>query len=110
MNMASLGTSVLTALIPGLLASLLGQDKSMPIKNAFDVFGIDDASDIISITPVKTDNTWTANGKMITDKTIISNFYIEISLEKDIRKKPIIGLITGFFGGGDGEIRTLASV
>lgn len=58
---------------------LIGQDKSMPIKNAFDVFGIDDASDIISITPVKTDNTWTANGKMITDKTIISNFYIEIS-------------------------------
>ncbi len=31
-------------------------------------------------------------------------------LEKGIRKKPIIGLITGFFGGGDGEIRTLASV
>ena len=32
---------------------LIGQDKSMPIKNAFDVFGIDDASDIISITPVR---------------------------------------------------------
>ena len=31
-------------------------------------------------------------------------------LEKSIRKKPAIGLITGFFGGGDGEIRTLASV
>ena len=28
-------------------------------------------------------------------------------LEKDIRKKPVIGLITGFFGGGDGGIRTL---
>ena len=31
-------------------------------------------------------------------------------LERGIRKKPVIGLITGFFGGGDGEIRTLASV
>ena len=28
-------------------------------------------------------------------------------LEKGIRKKPIIGLITGFFGGGELGIRTL---
>ena len=58
---------------------LVEDNESMPIQNAFDVFGIDEASDIISITPIKTDNTWKANGKVITDKTVISNFYIEIS-------------------------------
>ena len=30
-------------------------------------------------------------------------------LEKGIRKKPAIGLITGFFGGGELGIRTLGS-
>ena len=58
---------------------LVEDNESMPIQNAFDVFGIDEASDIISITPIKTDNTWKANGKVITDKSVISNFYIEIS-------------------------------
>ena len=58
---------------------LVEDNESMPIQNAFDVFGIDEASDIISITPIKTDNSWKANGKVITDKSVISNFYIEIS-------------------------------
>ena len=30
-----------------------------------------------------------------------------LTLRKRYKKKPIIGLITGFFGGGDGGIRTL---
>lgn len=58
---------------------LVGQDESMPIENAFDVFGIDEATDIISITPIKTDNTWRSFGKVLTDSAIISKFYTEIT-------------------------------
>ena len=58
---------------------LVKSNESLPIQTAFDVFGIDEAVDIISITPVKTDNTWKANGKAITDSAIISEFYTEIT-------------------------------
>lgn len=58
---------------------LVENDESLPIQTLFDVFGIDEAADIISITPTKTDNTWKANGKAITDSAIISEFYTEIT-------------------------------
>ena len=54
-------------------------NESLPIQTAFDVYGIDDATDIVSITSIKTDNTWKANGKVITDSAIISEFYTEIT-------------------------------
>lgn len=62
---------------------LVENNESLPIQTAFDVYGIDDATDIISITPVKSDNNWKANGKAITDSTIISDFYTEISKLSD---------------------------
>lgn len=62
---------------------LVENNESLPIQTAFDVYGIDDATDIISITPVKSDNYWKANGKAITDTTIISDFYTEISKLSD---------------------------
>lgn len=58
---------------------LVKSNESLPVQAAFDVFGIDEPIDIISITPVKVDNTWKANGKAITDSAIISEFYTEIS-------------------------------
>lgn len=58
---------------------LVKSSESLPVQTAFDVFGIDEPIDIISITPVKVDNTWKANGKAITDSAIISEFYTEIS-------------------------------
>ncbi|MGI6700400.1 MAG: hypothetical protein ACOX6G_08870 [Christensenellales bacterium] len=62
---------------------LVENNESLPIQTAFDVYGIDDATDIVSITPVKSDNYWKANGKAITDTTIISEFYTEISKLSD---------------------------
>ena len=58
---------------------LVKNNESLPIMDAFEVYGIDEASDIISITPIKTDNSWKANGKAITDRSVISEFYTEIS-------------------------------
>lgn len=58
---------------------LVETNESLPIQIAFDVYGVDKASDIISIAPTKTDNTWKVTGKTITDSTIISEFYTEIS-------------------------------
>jgi hypothetical protein len=58
---------------------LVKSNESLPVQTAFDVFGIDEPIDIISITPVKVDNTWKANGKAITDSAVISEFYTEIS-------------------------------
>lgn len=58
---------------------LVENDESLSIQTAFNVYGIDEATDIVSITPVKSDNYWTANGKAITDSTTISDFYTEIS-------------------------------
>lgn len=57
---------------------LIKTNESLPIKKAFEVYGIDKATNIVSITPVKTDNTWKANGKVITDSVIISEFFREI--------------------------------
>ncbi len=57
---------------------LIKTNESLPIQKAFEVYGIDDASDIVSITPTKNDNTWITNDKAITDSAIISEFYNEI--------------------------------
>lgn len=54
-------------------------NESLPIKDAFGVYGIDSAYDIVSITPVKSDNSWKTDGKVITDRTIISEFFNELS-------------------------------
>ena len=35
---------------------LVENDESLPIQTVFDVYGIDEAADIVSITPVKSDN------------------------------------------------------
>ena len=54
-------------------------NESLPIQAAFEVYGINEASDIVSITPVKSDNTWKPNKKVITDSAVISEFFNEIS-------------------------------
>lgn len=58
---------------------LVKNNESLPIMDAFEVYGIDEASDIKSITPTKSDNEWKANGASITDSTLISAFFSEIS-------------------------------
>ena len=58
---------------------LIGTNESLPIKCAFEVYGIGEASDIVSITPVKSDNSWKSNGKKITDSTVIAEFFNEVS-------------------------------
>ncbi len=58
---------------------LIETNESLPIQDAFEVYGIDEASDIVSITPVKSDNTWKPNKKVITDSAVISEFFNEIS-------------------------------
>lgn len=58
---------------------LIETNESLPIQDAFEVYGIDEASDIVSITPVKSDNTWKPNKKVITDSAVISEFFSEIS-------------------------------
>lgn len=58
---------------------LNGQSESLPIRDAFDVFGIDESADIISITPIKTDNTLESDGNAVTDSAVIAEFYTEIS-------------------------------
>lgn len=58
---------------------LIEANESLPIQDAFEVYGIDEASDMVSITPVKSDNTWKPNKKVITDSAVISEFFNEIS-------------------------------
>ncbi len=58
---------------------LVKTSESLPIQDAFELYGIDEASDIVSITPVKNDNSWKPNGKAITDSAFISEFFNEIS-------------------------------
>jgi len=58
---------------------LIGIKESLPIQSAFEVYGIEDASDIVSITPVKNDNSWKPDGERITDRAILSEFFHEIS-------------------------------
>lgn len=58
---------------------LVETDEALPIMEAFEVYGIDEASDIISITPTKSDNEWKPDGASITDSAIISAFFNEIS-------------------------------
>lgn len=59
---------------------LVQANESLPIKDAFEVYGIEEASDIVSITPVKSDNSWKPNGTAITDSAMISDFFNEISV------------------------------
>lgn len=54
-------------------------NESLPIKNALEVYGINDASDIVSITPAKGNGTWKASGKAITDRVAITEFFNELS-------------------------------
>ena len=57
---------------------LVDTDRCLPITDAFVTYGVDDATDVASITPVK-DNEWKADGSVITDKEVISEFYSEIT-------------------------------
>ncbi len=54
-------------------------NESLPVKDALEVYGIAGAYDIVSITPVKSDNSWKTDGKVITDRTVISEFFNELS-------------------------------
>ena len=58
---------------------LIAANESLPMQVAFAVYGISGAEDIACITPIKTDNTWAANGETITDSAVISKFYTEIA-------------------------------
>ena len=55
-------------------------NESLPIKAGFEIYGIDGADDILSITPAKGNGTWKASGKTITDKAVIAAFFSEISM------------------------------
>ena len=59
--------------------NLIEKNESLTIQDAFEIYGIDEVSDMVSITPVKSDNTWKPNKKVITDSAIISEFFNEIS-------------------------------
>lgn len=59
---------------------LIAANESLPMQAAFAVYGISGAEDIACITPIKTDNTWQANGEMITDNVVIGDFIREISV------------------------------
>ena len=58
-------------------------NESLPIKTGFEIYGVVDADDIVSITPAKGNGTWKASGKIITDKAVIAAFYDEISVLPD---------------------------
>lgn len=58
-------------------------NESLPIQDGFEIYGIDDADDIVSITPAKGNGTWKASGKTITDKAVIAEFFAEISVLLD---------------------------
>ncbi len=53
-------------------------DVSYSVNVALEVYGIDEVSDIKSIAPTSTDNTWNIYGDIITDKSVIAEFYNEI--------------------------------
>lgn len=58
---------------------LIAANESLPMQASFAVYGISGAEDIACITPIKIDNTWEANGEVITDSAVISRFYTEIT-------------------------------
>lgn len=58
---------------------LIEANESLPINVAFEVYGIEKAEDIIAITPVNGDNSWSTTGEVITDKEAISEFFEMIS-------------------------------
>lgn len=59
---------------------LLKTNEALPIQKAFETYGINNHSDIISITPTKNDNTWKVNGRIITDTAVISEFFNKLSV------------------------------
>lgn len=59
---------------------LVKTNESLPIQNAFEVYGIYESSQIARITPVKNDNTWEPDGKAITDSAAIADFFDKISV------------------------------
>ena len=59
---------------------LIADTDSMSFEELFDVYGIDSADDIASITPAKNDNSFKANGEAVSDRVRISQFYIEALL------------------------------
>lgn len=54
---------------------LIEANESLPIEEGFSVYGIDTASDIISIAPVKGDNSWSRTGTEITNREAIAEFF-----------------------------------
>ena len=56
----------------------INYSESMPIDAFLDVYNIKSAADIVSITPVKTDNSWNAISQAITDKDALVSFYNEL--------------------------------
>lgn len=59
---------------------LIKTNESLPIQYAFEVYGIYESSQIARITPVKNDNSWKPDGKVITDSAVISDFFSKISV------------------------------
>lgn len=58
---------------------LVENGENLPFMNVFEVYGINSADDISTITPVKNDNSFEKNGNTIEDPSIISMFYSEIT-------------------------------
>ena len=58
---------------------LIKTSECLPVTDGFEVYGVTKSSDIVSITPVASGNSWKASGKAITDSGSIDAFYKEIS-------------------------------
>ena len=59
---------------------LIPDTDSMSFKELLDVYGIDSADDIASISPAKNDNSFKANGEVVFDRELIVQFYKEALL------------------------------
>ncbi len=56
---------------------IVPENESMPIRDFFEIFGIESETDIKSICASSSDNTWKPVGDKITDKNAIAEFYSE---------------------------------
>lgn len=58
---------------------LVDTNEFLPIQSAFEVYGIGEASDIVSITPVTGGSDWEPRGESVTDPAAISGFFGAVS-------------------------------
>lgn len=54
--------------------------ESLPMRAVLDLYGISTADDIISIRPVKSNETWETNGEIVTERAAVEAFVREITV------------------------------